>query len=129
MTTCVKEHLRDPFLYKRPLREQRLLEQIGSGKLFGYVQRDIDVSEELRNMFANFPPIFNNTDVSRHDIALLMKDEALSLKRRTYMSTTENVDFKLFPLKRNTHYSSDPIIIRLGASMQKTLSLRGICSS
>ena len=35
------------------------------------------------------------------------------------MSTTENADFKLFPRKRNSHYSSAPILFRRGTSMQK----------
>ena len=47
-TTCVKEHLRESFPYKRPPREETLLEQITSGKLFGYVQCDIEVPEELK---------------------------------------------------------------------------------
>ena len=34
-TTYVKEPLRESFPYKRPLREESLLEQIRSGKLFG----------------------------------------------------------------------------------------------
>ena len=75
-TTCVKEHLRESFAYKRPLREETLLEQIRSGKLFSYVQCDIEVPEELKKKFANFPPIFKNTNVGRHDIGLLMKDYA-----------------------------------------------------
>ena len=75
-TTCVKKHLRESFPYKRPLREETLLEQIRSGKLFGYVQCDIEVPEELKEKFANFPPIFKNTNVGRHDIGLLMKDYA-----------------------------------------------------
>ena len=58
MTTCVKELLRESFPYKRPLREERLLEQIRSGKLFGYVQCDFDVPEEFKKNFAIFPPIF-----------------------------------------------------------------------
>ena len=74
--TCVKEHLRESFPYKRPLREEILLKQIRSGNLFGYVQCDIEVLEELRKKFANFPPIFKNTNVCRHDIGLLMKDYA-----------------------------------------------------
>ena len=41
-TTCVKQHLRESFPYKRPLREESLLEKIKSGKLFGYVQCDIE---------------------------------------------------------------------------------------
>ena len=55
-TTCAKEHLRGSFPYKRPLREERLLEQIRSVKLFGYVQSDIEVPEELKKNFAKFPP-------------------------------------------------------------------------
>ena len=75
-TTCVKEHLRESFPYERPPREETLLEQIKSGKLFGYVQCDVEVPEELKKKFANSPPIFKNTNVGRHDIGLLMKDYA-----------------------------------------------------
>ena len=73
-TTCVKQHLRESFPYKRPLREESLLEQIRSGKLFGYVQCDIEVPEMLKKKFANFPPIFKNTNVGQHDNGSLMKD-------------------------------------------------------
>ena len=66
--TCVKEHLRDSFAYEHPLREETLLEQIRSGKLFGYVPCDIEVREELKKKFANFPLIFKNTNVGRHVI-------------------------------------------------------------
>ena len=76
-TTCVKEHSRESFLlYKRPLRKKRLLDQTGSGKLFGYVQCNIEVPEEIKKNFANSPPIFKNKNVGRHDIGLLMKDYA-----------------------------------------------------
>ena len=75
-TTCVKEHLRESFPYKRPLREANLLEQIRRGKLFGYVQCDIQVPEELKKKFASFPPIFKNTNLGRHDIGSLMQDYA-----------------------------------------------------
>ena len=75
-TTCVKEHLGESFPYKRPLREETLLEQIRSGKLFSYVQCDIEVPEELKEKIANFRPIFKNTNVGRHDIGSLMQDYA-----------------------------------------------------
>ena len=65
--------MRESFPYKRPLREETLLEQIRRGKLFVYVQCDIEMPEELKKKFANFPPIFKNTNVGRHDIELLMK--------------------------------------------------------
>ena len=44
--------------------------------MFGYVQCDIEVPEELKKKFANFPPIFQNTNVGRHDIGSLMQDYA-----------------------------------------------------
>ena len=75
-TTCVEEHLRESFSYKRPLREENLLDQIRSGKLFGYVQCDIEVPEELKKKIANFSPISRNTNVGRHDIRSLMQDYA-----------------------------------------------------
>ena len=68
--------MRDSFPYKRPLREESLLEQIRSGKLFGYVQCDIEVPEVLKERVANFPPNFQNTNVGRHDIGSLMKKYA-----------------------------------------------------
>ena len=77
-TTCVKEHFRESFPYKRPLREESLLEQIRSCNLFGYVQCDIEVPEELKEKFATFPPIFKNKIVGRHDIGSLM------LKRKDF---------------------------------------------
>ena len=75
-TTCVKEHLRESFPYKRPLREESLLEQIRSGKLFGYVPCDNKKPEALKENFVNLPPIFKNTNVGRHDIGSLIKDYA-----------------------------------------------------
>ena len=68
--------MRESFPFKRPLREESLLEQIRSGKLFGYVQCDIEVPEVLKKKFANFPPIFKITNVGRHDIGSLMKENA-----------------------------------------------------
>ena len=75
-TTCVKEHLRESNPYKRPLREENLLEQTRSGKLFGYVQCDIEMTVQLKKKLANFPPIFKNTNVGRHFIGSLMQDYA-----------------------------------------------------
>ena len=62
-TTCAKENLTESLPYKRPLREERLLEQIRSSKFFGYLQRDLEVPEELKNKFAIFLPNFKNTNV------------------------------------------------------------------
>ena len=63
----VKSHLRENFLYKRPLIEEQLSKGRISGRLFGFVQLDIEVPEHLRRFFSNFPPIFNKTVVIRED--------------------------------------------------------------
>ena len=70
----VKQHLRESFRYKTPLREQSFLETIKSGSLFGCVQCDIEVPENIREVFANFPPIFNNVNVGRNDIGLFKNE-------------------------------------------------------
>ena len=71
-----KQHIRKHFPYKRSLAAEQLLEEIKEGKLFGYVQCDIEVPESIRENFANFPPIFKNTLFSRSDIGDLMKNYA-----------------------------------------------------
>ena len=74
--STVKSHLRENFPYKRPLSEEGLMQEIIDGRLFGYVQCDIEVLEHLRDYFSNFPPIFKNTVVSRDDIGTLMREYA-----------------------------------------------------
>ena len=69
----VKKHLRAIFPYQRPLSEERLMQEIQSRKLFGYVQCDLKVPENLKAYFANFSPNFENTVVIRNDIGGLMK--------------------------------------------------------
>ena len=88
----VKNHFRANFPYRRPLNEERLMQQIKSGSLFGYVQCDLKVTEHLKAYFANFPPIFKNTVVSRNDIGDLMKEYAekegiMSQPRRMLISS------------------------------------------
>ena len=68
------------------------MQEIKSGRLFGYVQCDLRVSEHLQAYFANFPPFFKNTVVSRNDIVDLMKEYAekegiLSQPRRMLISS------------------------------------------
>ena len=60
-TTNVKQKTRENFLYRQSLTEQQLPEGIKKGNLLGYVQFDIEVPENLRANFSNFPPIFKNT--------------------------------------------------------------------
>ena len=75
-TNTVKQHIRGHFPYRRSVAAEQLLEEVKKRKLFGYVQCDIEVPENLRANFANFPPIFKNTLVSKSDIGDLMKNYA-----------------------------------------------------
>ena len=63
----VKRHLRGCFSYEIFLREEILLGNIKCGSLFGYVECDIEVSENLRETFATFPPILKNINVGRDE--------------------------------------------------------------
>ena len=74
--TNVKQHIRENFPYRRSLTEQQLLEGIKKGSLFGYVQWDLEVPKNLRLNFANFPPIFKNSLVSKNGIGDLKKTYA-----------------------------------------------------
>ena len=65
-----KNHLKAKFPYQRPISDERLMQEIESGKLFGYVQCDLKFPEPLRACFANFPPIFEITVVSRIDVGV-----------------------------------------------------------
>ena len=88
----LKNHLRANLPYQRPLGEERLMQEIKSRKLFGYVQCDLKVPEHLKAYFANFPPIFKKSVVSRNDIVDLMKEYAeeegiMSQPRRMLISS------------------------------------------
>ena len=75
-TNTVKHIIRQHFLRRLSLAAEQLLEEIKKGKLFGYVQCDIEVPENLRSKFNIFPPIFKNTLVSKSNIGDLMKNYA-----------------------------------------------------
>ena len=73
----MKNHVRTHFYYKRPLSTDSLLAKTKDGSLFGYVQCDLVVQDEPKSKFANFPPIFKNTEVGRDDIGDYMKNYAI----------------------------------------------------
>ena len=88
----VKNHLRANFAHQLPLSEERLMQEIKSRKLFGYVQCELKVPEHLKAYFANFSPIFKNFIVSRIDIGDLTKEYAeeegiMSQPRRKLISS------------------------------------------
>ena len=69
----IKSFVRSSFPFKRLLSFKNLLHRIRSGELFGYVQCDISVPDNLEEKFATFSPLFKNTLVSRSDIGEIMK--------------------------------------------------------
>ena len=73
-TNTVKQQIREHFPYRRSLAAEQILDQIQEGKLFGYVQWVIEVPENFRSKFVNFPPVFKNTLVSKSDIGHLMEN-------------------------------------------------------
>ena len=95
----VINHLRANFPYQRPLSEERLLQKIKSRKLYGYVQCDLKIPVHLKACFANFPPIFINTVVSRNDIGDLMKEYA---EKEEIMSQPRRMLISSFHLKNGT---------------------------
>ena len=74
------------------LSVQQICNLVQKEAIFGVVQCDIEVPEELREEFAEFPPIFKNVDISRKDIGEHMLKFAedrnlLSQPRRSMISS------------------------------------------
>ena len=53
-TKIVKKHIREHFPYRRSIAVEQLSEEIKKRKLFGYVQCDIEILENLSSKFDNF---------------------------------------------------------------------------
>ena len=75
-TNTVKEHIREHFPYRLSLAAEQLLEEMKKGKLFGYVQCDIEIPDNVKSKFDNFPPIFKNTIDRKSENGDLMKNYA-----------------------------------------------------
>ena len=59
--------------HSRSLAAEQLIEETKNEKIFGYVQCDIWCTENLRDNFAKFSPIFQNTLVGKTDNGDLME--------------------------------------------------------
>ena len=55
------------------LTEETLLQVVMYEKLFGAMEVDLHVPDDLKSKIAEMPPVFNNIDVSRDDIGDHMK--------------------------------------------------------
>ena len=98
-TNTVKQHVRERFFYRRSLAGGELLEEIKKATLFGYVQCDIEVPENLRPKFNIFLPIFKNTIFSRSDIGDLMKNYA---EEEKFFSQPQKMLISTFTLQNGT---------------------------
>ena len=74
--STVKNLLRENFPYQPPLSKERLMQEIKSRRLYGYVQCDLKVPDHLKACSANIHPIFEKTVVSRNDTGDLTKENA-----------------------------------------------------
>ena len=72
----VKNLIRTHFPFKRPLSAKSLLQNIRNETMFGYVQGDLSVPDELKANISNFPPVFQNVLVIRNYIGEKMKTYA-----------------------------------------------------
>ena len=95
----VKQHIREHFPYRRSLAAEQFLEELKEGKLIGYVQCDIEVPENLRANFANFPPLFENTLGSKSDNGDLMKNYA---EEERFLSQPRKMLISSFTLQNGT---------------------------
>ena len=75
------------------------MQEIKSGRLFGYVQCDLKCPEHLKAYFANFPRILKITVVSRNVIGDLMKENA---EKEGNMSQPRRMLISSFHLKNGT---------------------------
>ena len=91
----IKNHVRTQFPYKRFFSTDSLLVKIKEGSLFGYVQCDLNVPDELKSKFANFPPIFKNTEVGRTGIGVYMKNYVIENEMLKHLQRMLISSFKL----------------------------------
>ena len=75
-TTNVKPNIREKLPCRLLPTEHQLLERVKKGNLFGHFQCDVELPENLRTNFADFPLLFKNTLVSTIDIGDPMKTDA-----------------------------------------------------
>ena len=86
----VKEHLRQSFPNKRPMRQDQFLDNIMSFSSSSWVQCGVKVPHYLREQFAQFPPTFKHSNVCRQYKGPFLqkyfeKEELMSQPQRTLL--------------------------------------------
>ena len=80
-STQVGEFVRERFntwskMNRGPLTQNAIIDAIARGDIFGMVECDIEVPDELKPRFSEMPPIFKNVTVGRDDIGDVMRSFA-----------------------------------------------------
>ena len=75
----VRNHVMKNFPIKLPMKQESLLAKIRDGKMFGYVQCDLEVPDGVKYKFSNFPLIFKNFNASRADIGDYMREYGIEI--------------------------------------------------
>ena len=59
--------------FKKYLNQNQIIQCIQDGRLFGFVECDIEVPDHLKDYFSEMTPIFKNTEVSLNNICKICK--------------------------------------------------------
>ena len=62
--------------FKKYLNQNQIIQYIQDGRLFGFVECDIEVPDYVKDYFSEMTPIFKNTEVSLEDVGQHMQDYA-----------------------------------------------------
>ena len=62
--------------FKKYLNQNQIIQYIQDGRLFGFVECDIEVPDHLKDYFSEMTPIFKNTEVSLKDVGQHMQEYA-----------------------------------------------------
>ena len=84
----------EPTFPLKDLFPQTPFKQKKSGSLFGYIQCDLVVPDELKSQFANFPPIVKNTEVGRNDFGDYMNNYAIENEILKYPHRIADFEFE-----------------------------------
>jgi hypothetical protein len=76
LRTFITGQCRQPMDKVLTLTDNEVLQAIMQDKLFGMVECDIEVPQQLRSYFSEMQPIFKNAEISKDDIGDTMKDYA-----------------------------------------------------
>ena len=71
----LKQHLTYTH-FEKYLNQNQIVQYIQDGRLFGFVECDIEVPDHLKDHFSEMTPIFKNTKVSLKDVGQHMQEYA-----------------------------------------------------